>query len=59
MPDFMRRYFDKVQDRKDGLLLHHAVAALLPSSQEISWLRSGAEVQLQELLDEFDNIDLD
>jgi hypothetical protein len=36
MLDFMRRYFDKVQDRKGGLLLQHPVAALLPSSQEIS-----------------------
>ncbi|EWZ78317.1 hypothetical protein FOWG_17403 [Fusarium oxysporum f. sp. lycopersici MN25] len=58
MPAFIRRYFDKVHHRKDGLL-HHAVAALLPNSPEIGRVRSGAEVQLQELLNGFDNIELD
>ncbi|KAF5023005.1 hypothetical protein F66182_4963 [Fusarium sp. NRRL 66182] len=58
MPAFMRRYFDTVKHRKDGLL-HHAVAALLPNPQEIGRIGSGAEVQLQELLNDFDNIDLD
>ncbi|XEV04549.1 hypothetical protein FSHL1_009836 [Fusarium sambucinum] len=58
IPSFMSQYFDKVQYRKDGLL-HHAVAALLPSESEVGRIGSGAEVQLQELLDELGDMGLD
>ncbi|OBS23067.1 hypothetical protein FPOA_03630 [Fusarium poae] len=58
IPAFMSRYFDKVTYRRDGLL-HHAVAALLPSETEVGHIGSGAEVQLQELLDEFGGMGID
>jgi hypothetical protein len=54
----MQKYFTTVRHRKDGLL-HHAVAALLPSPAEVGRIGSGAELRLQELLDEFDDIDID
>ncbi|KXJ90100.1 nitrate assimilation regulatory protein nirA [Microdochium bolleyi] len=57
VPAYMDRYFDTVKHRKDGLM-HHAVAALLPSPLDD---RTGgtAELQLQELLDAFDDIAID
>ncbi|CEI60173.1 unnamed protein product [Fusarium venenatum] len=58
IPSYMSHYFDKVQYRRDGLL-HHAVAALLPSESEVGRIGSGAEVQLQELLDEFGDMGID
>ena len=54
VPPYMMKYFSALRTRHDGLL-HHAVAALLPSSDEVGRIGSGAELQLQELLDEFDN----
>ena len=58
VPAYMTRFFTTVRHRKDGLM-HHAVAALLPTSTEGGRFRSEAELQLQELLDDYDDLDID
>ncbi|KAH7127423.1 fungal-specific transcription factor [Dactylonectria macrodidyma] len=58
VPAFMKKYFESLQHRKDGLM-HHTVASLLPSSIEAGRTGSGEEFQLQQLLDGFDSIDID
>lgn len=58
VPLYMRKYFGALRPREDGLM-HHAVVALLPSSNEVGRIGSGAEVQLQALLTEFDSIGID
>jgi hypothetical protein len=55
VPAYLGRYFDAVRHRKDGLM-HHTVAALLPTARED---RGPGEMQLQELLDEFDELGVD
>ncbi len=51
MPVYMQKYFTTVRQRTGGLL-HHAVAAVLPSKTEVGRIESGAELRLQELLDD-------
>lgn len=55
VPRYMTRYFATVKSRKDGLM-HHAMTALLPSATEAGY---DTDVQLQQLLDAFDDIDVD
>lgn len=57
IPAYMDRYFNMVLHRKDGLM-HHAVAALLPEPHS-SPTNGAAEMQLQELLDAFDEVVID
>ncbi|KAH7014447.1 nitrate assimilation regulatory protein nirA [Microdochium trichocladiopsis] len=57
VPAYMDRYFEMIRHRKDGLM-HHAVAALLPNPL-IDRTGNAAELQLQELLDAFDDVDID
>lgn len=58
VPAYMGKYFETVHHRKDGLL-HHAIAALLPGPKEVGRIGSGAELQLQQLLDELDSVGID
>ena len=58
VPLYINRYFEKVEYRKDGLV-HRAVAPLLPASNRIGRIRCKAELQLQELLHEFNNTEID
>ena len=58
VPEYMKKYFATTRHRKDGLL-HHAVAALLPDIMEGGRVGIRAELQLQELLDEFDGLGTD
>ncbi|TQV98917.1 hypothetical protein V2A60_007385 [Cordyceps javanica] len=57
MPVFMAKYFDMVRHRQDGLM-HHAVAGLLPDAVGDDYNTKQADVQLEELLRDFGNVDI-
>jgi len=55
VPVYMRKYFDTVQHRKDGLM-HHTKTALLPGSADVGRIGSGVDLHFRDLLDELDNL---
>lgn len=62
VPPYLRRYLEKAQHRKDGLM-HHAIAALVPTQKEFKTTKDcdnrNWEPTFQELLDGLEVITLD
>ena len=57
VPDHMKKYFTELH-RKDGLM-HNAIVSLLPDWTELGRTGNGADLLLQELLNELDGLGID